>query len=743
MVDRDWPQKILSSFLRFSRTYNLSRKLAFALSIAAIISGIATYLVLSGTGPFAGKSSKVLPWIYLDLAILLFLTIFIARRLVKLWAKRKQGLAGSRLHIHLVVLFGFVSVIPAILVAVFSALFFNVGIQAWFGEPVRKALNEAEGVAQGYVHEHMKAVGLDANAIVKDLRPQMPALVRKKKVLSRLLTDAADKHGLGEALIFDGANNVVARSYLTFALEFEKVPHHVFARARDGDIALVPGETRDRVRALIRLDPTTDTYLFVGKLLDPTVLKHLSQTESAIAEYNRLEEQKSGLQVTFILFFSVVALLLLLSAIWVGMTLANMLVRPISRLIFASDEVSKGNLSVQVDEDSDNAMDNELASLSRSFNRMTTQLQSQRQELIKANIQLDRRRQFTESVLSGVSAGVIGLDADRKINLPNQRASELLSEDLSQAKGTPVTSIIPEFGRVLNEAEKDPDNQLIRQITVSRRGLSRTLQVCVVVERDKKSRKGYILTFDDITALLSAQRKAAWSDVARKIAHEIKNPLTPIQLSAERLKRRYLEEIKTDPETFQTCIDTIVRQVQQIGKLVAEFSSFARMPVPSMKEENIVELASQAVFLQKQAYKNIKFTLSIPESPILWECDAQQISQVLTNLLQNAIDSLEAFYKLEKSPSPNGIGAHVRLKVWLTEGGISVSIEDNGPGFPKSGREHLTEPYFTTREKGTGLGLAIVAKIVEDHQGKLFLEDSEELGGALVRLVFALNSKRG
>ena len=368
---------------------------------------------------------------------------------------------------------------------------------------------------------------------------------------------------------------------------------------------------------------------------------------------------------------------------------------------------------------------------------MTGQLFKQHQDLIEVNLQSDRRRQFTETVLAGVSAGVIGLDQDENINLPNQRAAELLFLNLEQIQGQSLRTIIPEFSVLLDTVLMQSSRQINQQITITRKGISHTLQVCVVVEKSimDDAIKGYIVTFDDITGLLQAQRKAAWSDVARKIAHEIKNPLTPIQLAAERLKRRYLKEITSDQQTFQSCIDTIIRQVGHIGNLVAEFSSFARMPEPTMKMENISELCNQTLFLQKQAHPGIDLIFKTNDSSLMFLCDAQQISQVITNLLQNSIDAVTSFYQLDASQSIVKSSAIVQLNLHKTVNEVIIEVEDNGPGFPAEGRERLTEPYYTTRSKGTGLGLAIVSKIVADHSGEMALRESN-LGGARVTLSF-------
>lgn len=730
----------VSHFLvRLIQDYQLSRRLALGLCLAALVSGVATYIVL--TGHRVDKTSRVLPFIYLDLTILLLLSVIIARRLVELWEEKKRGSAGSKLHIQIVGLFALVSIIPGIFVTIFAALFFNVGVQAWFGEPVREALTEAAVVTTAYLNEHKKAISHDAQDIVRELGPQVPFLIDDPKEFSKELTKIGERRGLKEILVFsyvNGKTQVIARSYLTFALEFEKVLLDAFEQARSGEVNVQLGESGDRVRALIELDPTTHTYLYIGKMVDQAVLQHVNKTNGAIAEYNRLDSKRSGLQITFILFFSVVSLLLLLAAVWIGLMISNLLVRPITRLIVASEEVSQGNLDVKIS--TEGSLNNELGNLAHAFNRMITQLGSQRGELIQANFQLDQRRQFIETILARISAGVISLDEKGCVHLSNHRASALLFVDLESHKGMPLETIAPELAILIHESTKDPENHLSQQITIVRKGLTRILQVSIITEKLNSKIRGYIITFDDVSALVFAQRKAAWSDVARRIAHEIKNPLTPIQLSAERLKRRYLKEIQSDPATFQKCIDTIIRQVSVIGTLVSEFSAFARMPNPVMREENLCDLARQSLFLQKQAYPTINFELKIPDQPVILRCDAVQISQVLTNLLQNAInavtdhskpdDKLKSFGEEIEKP------AIVSLTLDMFDDMIVIKVEDNGAGFPTEGRERLTEPYFTTRAKGTGLGLAIVAKIIEDHRGQLVLGDSS-LGGAMVMLEFA------
>lgn len=730
-------QELTRKILAISQNDSLLRRIGLILSIMAIASGFATYLVLTGADPFADKSSRVLPLIYLDLTLMMLLAVVVAKKIIELWAARRRGTVGSRLHIQISALFAFVAITPSIFVTLFAALFFNVGLQAWFGVPVRSALNEARIVAEAYLDEHKKTINHDAEEIARQLSPQMNALIQIPDLLAEKLNTLTEQRGIDEAIIFDGNRQVVARAYLTFAFEFEKVLNNAFDRAQIGEVVLVMSEGGDRVRALMKLDDLTQTYLYIGKFVDPEILQHVVETKGAIAEYNRLDAQRSGLQITFVLFFSMVSLLLLLAAGWAGLTVANLFVRPITRLITAAEEVSQGNLNVHVT--AEGSMNNELGNLAEAFNKMTRQLTNQRQDLLKANTQIDQRRQFMETILARISAGVININQDDEIMLMNRRAHELLDvTEPQRLKNLTLRQICPELALLLQENQIETNTPLLKQISIRRGTGTSILQVGIVVDQFRKKQRGFIITFDDVTPLVSAQRQAAWSDVARKIAHEIKNPLTPIQLSAERLKRRYLKEITSDPATFEGCTDIIIRQVSQIGKLVNEFSSFARMPHPDISPENIIELARQAIFLQRQAHPDINFIFDASSEMIIMDCDAGQIGQVLTNVLQNAINAvnLEEIIGQHKPKQ-----ATIKISIEKLNLKCRIIIEDNGPGFPVHGRERLTEPYYTTHSKGTGLGLAIVAKIVEDHRGKLELTDSS-LGGAKVLIEFSSSIKR-
>ena len=725
--------RLTEGFSYWARRVRLGLILTVTLVVAALAAGIGTYAVLSDITALGSEPDTVLVLLNVDLALLLILAIFVVRRIVSIWSERRKGSAGSRLHVRLVVLFGLVSVTPTIIVAIFSALFFNFGLESWFSERVRTALSASVAVADAYLQEHKQNIRADVLRMARDLGRDAPTLVNSPARFNQIVNLQSQLRGLTEAIVFTGDGRILARSGLTFVLEFEPVPESAFATARAGEVALLTSENEDRVRALVRLDSFVDTYLFVGRFVDSKVLGHMERTQGAVTQFERLELERADLQVSFALIFLLVALLLLLAAAWIGLNFATQLSRPISLLIGATEKVRTGDLTARVPEQDSS---DEVGMLMRAFNRMTSQLASQRHELINANEQLEERRRFTETVLAGVSAGVIGLDEQGRIYLSNRSASLLLGVELDEFAGQPLTDIVPEMGNMVQEARalrtfRAAENQ----INVVQNNEKKTLLVRVGVDRNGAQIDGFVVTFDDITELLSAQRKATWADVARRIAHEIKNPLTPIQLSAERLKRKYLHEIKSDPETFEICADTIVRQVGDIGRMVDEFSHFARMPAPVIQDENATELCRQAVFLQRNANRHITFEIEAPKEPLYVPCDSQMLSQALTNLLQNAVDAIDG----RKGEVPPG---QVKLRLYQEQSNkrTIIEVEDNGKGLPIEDRERLTEPYVTTRHKGTGLGLAIVRKIMEDHLGVLSLGDAAG-GGALMRL--ELPSKLG
>ncbi|MGQ0676214.1 MAG: ATP-binding protein [Rhodospirillales bacterium] len=719
--------------VQWAERHRIGRVFTVLLLLATLAAGVGTYMAFAGGRFLAGGANTLLLMLYIDLALGLLLAAVVAQRLARLWAQRMRGSAGAKMHTRLVMMFGIVAVTPAVVVAFLSALFFHYGIQGWFNTRVATAVQNSVLAAEAYLAEHKSLIRADALAMANDLNTEATRLMADPARLTQTVSTQALFRNLTEAMVVDGAGRVLARTAYTFSLEFERFPREALDVARAGEVAMIVGDRDDRVRALVRLDRFFDAYLFVGRPVDPKVLSYIDTTRRAAREYEQLRGARAYYQITFVGIFAVVALLLLLAAIWVGLLFANHLARPIADLIAAAERVRAGDLETRVPEV---GVGDEVGSLSRAFNRMASQLANQRHELIEANRQLDLRNRFTEAVLSGVSAGVIGLDQRGRVNLPNRIASQLLGVDLNQAIGRELAETVPEVASIIADARRRSERAPDTQIRLMRAGRPRTLLVRVAVDRADGEVKGFVVTFDDITELQSAQRTAAWADVARRIAHEIKNPLTPIQLSAERLKRKYLKEIASDPETFKTCTDTIVRQVGDIGRMVDEFSAFARMPAPVMKAENLAELCQHAIHLQKHARHDVEFALTLPPGDLKLPCDARQVSQALTNLLQNALDAIDGREAAPGKALPPG---RVELAVLRDLRAVVVTVADNGRGLPAEGRERLTEPYVTTRTKGSGLGLAIVKKIMEDHGGDLRLGDNPG-GGAMVTLEFPVRS---
>ena len=723
----------LQKLLNWARRVQIERKLAYIFLGAGITLGIATFIALNDRLPSASDTWFVVLLLYLDLVPLLGLAALIARRLVIIWMAHKRGMAGAKLHARLVGLFSLVAVTPAIIVATFSVVLFDFGLQNWFSQRVSTAITESLAVAEAYLDEHRRLINGDVLAMAYDIDQQGQNLIYNPNLFNQFVAQQTAFRDLTEAQVTDGTGRIIARSGFSLLLDFDpRVPQWAMRRASDGEVVLLTAETDDRVRALVRLNSFEEAYLLVGRLVEPKVLGHMDRTNDAVQLYQELEGKRSGLQLSFALIFVVVALLLLLGAVWVGLTFANHLTRPIGELIQAAEQVRQGDLTARVNEKRVDKGD-EISTLARAFNRMTGELGSQRQELLDTNRELDDRRRFIEAVLAGVSAGVIGLDRQARITHLNRSASELLLSEPNALLGRELGATLPEVDELLSTANRRPGRICEGQITLSTgEGRQRTLFVRVTAELGEGGVDGYVLTFDDITELLSAQRKAAWSDVARRIAHEIKNPLTPIQLSAERIKKKYLDQIQKDPETFRICTDTIVRHVGDIGRMVDEFSSFARMPAPEISDQDLVSLVEQSVFLQKTAHPAIEFDCALPSEPVITACDSQQINQALTNLLQNAIDSIHGRAAVEPEAPPG----RIQVTVVSNPKERMITVRDNGRGLPKKERHRLTEPYVTTRERGTGLGLAIVKKIMEDHGGDLKLEDNPT-GGASVSLVFA------
>ncbi len=700
----------------------LGKAVTLVLAALAFGVGLATFIILARGSPFGLASGLSVGLVLANLSCVLLLGAVLAGRLTRVWVERRRGSAGSRLHVRLVLLFGGVAVAPSIMVACFAVAFFHFGIQAWFNDPVRQAVTESLQVSRGYLEEHRDNIRAVALEMANDLTRAGQFLMADPSVFVEVLSTQTTLRGLTEAVIYDPlTRQVLAAAGLFAGMGVELPSASVTTHAQNGDVVVLAAGDGTRVQAVVRLDSTPPLMLMIGRPVDPSILEHMTRTEQAVAEYQRLDENRSWLQIAFAWIFAIVALLVLLAAVLIGLVLANQIARPIGRLILAAERVRSGDLAVRVAEA---PTGDELAGLSRAFNRMTGQLAAQRGELMDAYSQIDERRRFTETVLSGVSAGVIGLDASGRIELPNRAADDLLGIDLLSAIGRELADVVPEFADLLHEAAASPERARTAEIQIGPPTRRRTLLVRIGADLSGGRTDGFVVTFDDITELQSAQRKAAWADVARRIAHEIKNPLTPIQLSAERLKRRFAREITSDPDTFSQCADTIIRHVGDIGRMVDEFSAFARMPQPVIKLEDVGRIAREALILQKTARPQIAWRTDIPERGPMAPCDRRLLSQALTNLLQNAADAIAM---------RQGAG-NIELSVQACGEDVRINVTDDGIGLPQD-RGRLTEPYVTHKPKGTGLGLAIVKKIMEDHGGRLTLDDRHDGPGAVASLI--------
>jgi len=726
--------RVLSGPFQVLRAASRSSLIALVVALAAVVSGVLTYLTIIGLAPYNPTPAAMVVLIVVDLSLVLALAGLIAWRLTRLWTERKSGAAGSKLHLRLVAMFSMIAVMPAILVAIFAAVSLNLGIEAWFSERVQTALANSVSVADAYVEEHKQVIRGDILAMAFDLDRAGPLVQGDQKRIVEILETEAKIRALPAVYVVDSSGMTLASAKLRSMPDRGPVTPEQIEQAKGGQVVVLADSNEMGVSALVKLDAFVDAYLLVTRAVDPQVVEHQRGTHDAVSEYQRLTQNRSEIQLTFAALYVVVAMLILLAAVWLGLWAANRIVTPIGRLAGAAERVSEGDLRVRVAVGQD---DDEISSLSETFNRMTSQLEGQRRELVDANFQLDARRRFTEAMLAGVSAGVLGLDRDGRITLTNRMAARLLDAEPEAIEGRHYSECIPELAALIRRAISEPAARAAGQVDVRRDGALRHLNVQVSSEAGDKTH-GFVVTFDDITDLVSAQRTAAWAEVARRIAHEIKNPLTPIQLSAERLKRKYAGEVSSDPEVFTQCTDTIIRQVGDIGRMVDEFSSFARMPAPVFRSEEAQELVRHAVFLQRVAQPQIAFEVTAPSEPIQFDCDGRLVSQALINVLKNAAEAIQA--RINAGDTALG---RIAIDISVKNSRVVIAIRDNGIGLPAENRHRLTEPYVTTRAKGTGLGLAIVRKILEDHSGELHLDDaardsSEQVGGATVRMVFPL-----
>ena len=550
-----------------------------------------------------------------------------------------------------------------------------------------------------------------------------------RKLFSRLHVVARLLPGFPLAMIVEPDGSVVEKAELKTVPGLTPPTVDDLKDVSDVEATCLVPRVGNVFRTVLKLSAHDGRILFVARPVDPRAVEFPPVAEAGIAYYQALEQKRIGVQIAFATMFALIALIVLLSAIWFGLSFANRLVAPIRRLIHATDQVATGNFYVQVPV---RRHEGDLAHLGETFNKMTAELRHQHDDLTAASDLIDRRRRFMEAVLSGVSAGVIGIDAHGLVTIVNPSSEALLDARRDQLLGQPIVSVLPEIAQLIQEARAGRLRLAQQQISVSRRNHDRTLNIRVTSEQARGEDKGFIVTLDDITDLVTAQRTSAWADVARRIAHEIKNPLTPIQLSAERIRRKYGKLITTDREIFDQCTDTIVRQVDDIKRMVDEFASFARMPKPAMGEEDVVDTVRQIVFLMRIAHPDIEIEDDLPQEPLPARFDRRLVSQAVQNIIKNATEAIAAV------PEDARGAAEIAVVLRREEGEVVIDVADTGKGFPVEGRQRLLEPYMTTREGGTGLGLAIVGKIFEDHGGRIELLDNPAGRGGLVRLRFPL-----
>ncbi len=699
---------------RFSR---LVRASGYVVVLLALASAAGTFLVLIGLTPIAPTPDVVFTAMVVNGALVAFLVLVIAWVVGSLVVARSRGQAGASLHIRIVGLFSLVAVLPAALLAVTASITLDRGLDNWFSTRTRSIVDNSLSLAQAFAQQ--QAVLLRADILGAKIELERASLLHKDDParFAVFLDSVAADHNLPGVFLVDSKAALITRAQRSHLEEYPAPVAQALQQAKnnpDQVVIVAPGPT-NIIGGITALQGYDDTLLYAARPLDPKVVRYLAMTNENVAEYRTLEATRFGTQIAFAILFLGVTVVVLLSAIWLGIGFANRLVAPIRRLIDAAKEVSRGNLSVSVNP---RHSDGDVGALGSTFNTMTAQLRSQREELIAASDQIDTRRRFTEAVLAGISAGVVGIDAQGRVTIVNRTALLLLGTTESAVIGTPVIELMPRLDAVVSSALRDVRSEHRDQITVDRDGRERTINVRVTTERGDAEQHGYVITLDDISDLVAAQRSTAWADIARRIAHEIKNPLTPIQLSAERLKRKFGRTIDEDREVFDQCTDTIIRQVGDIGRMVDEFSSFARMPKPAFVTGNLAESIRESVFLISVSQPEIDFKVELPATPLIGRFDARLMGQALTNVVKNATEAVLAV------PAETRGQGEITVTARLEDALIIVDIVDNGIGLPHENRQRLLEPYMTTREKGTGLGLAIVAKIIEEHGGSIELLDA-------------------
>jgi two-component system nitrogen regulation sensor histidine kinase NtrY len=703
----------------------------FAIGLA-LLSALLTFVVLTGLTPVEPTRPVVLSFMLINAATILLLVGIISREVWVVLQARRRGRAAARLHVQIVSLFSIIAVLPAVLVAVIANVTIDRGFDRLFSGPTRAVIQNSLIIAHAYLDEHAQLIQGDILGMANDVARARPLFDQDRERFRDLLTASAVARNLPAAMLIDKNRNILEKAQTGIQLAYAPPPPELLSNVNETQPEISVLAETNYVAAVIRLRAFNDTFLYVARLLDPRVVAQVNQTQISVAEYAELESRRLGIQVNFGLIFLVIALTILMASVLIGLNFANWLVAPIRRLMSAANIVSTGDLHVQVPV---HGSEGDLAQLGETFNKMTQELLIQRDELVSASDLIDSRRRFIEAVLSSASAGIIGLDASGSVGILNRSAEKLIGHAESETLGHPLSDVLPELDDMMKTAREGTQRLVQGQVTILRDGHERNLSVRVSAEQASQSRDSYIITLDDITELVSAQRTSAWGDVARRIAHEIKNPLTPIQLSAERIRRKFGKAITEDKAIFEQCTDTIVRQVDDIRRMVDEFSRFARMPKPVIEGEDVADTVRQAVFLMRVGHPDIDIEADIKEEPMRAQFDRRLISQALTNIIKNATEAIEAV------PSAELGKGRIDVIAARDNDDIVIDVIDNGVGLPKVSRARLLEPYVTTREKGTGLGLAIVGRVLEDHGGRIELNDASDIRpgarGAWMRLRFA------
>nr|WP_246175848.1 PAS domain-containing sensor histidine kinase [Roseovarius bejariae] len=698
------------------------------------ILAVVTFLVM---GPLdQGASSRVLRGVMLlDLVYVLIVAGLVLQRVARMVAARRRRSAGSRLHLRLTGVFTVIALLPTVAVAVFATLSVNMGLEAWFSDRVGRVVDNSVAAAQAYEEEHRRDLITDARALASVINATKQAAVfiddgDIRQVLSRGQREI--QRGLREAFVIDGTGDLRSRGERSYLFDYEQPTPEQIAQARDEGILVIQDWDNNEFRALMPLREIPDRYLYVSRNVDGDILNLLDDTQETADFYKQRESERGRVLFEFGLLYIGFALILILASIWLGLWFAERLSRPVGRLTSAAQRVGEGDLDVRVREEEG---DDEIAQLSTYFNQMTHQLKGQRETLLANTRQIERRRRLFDSVLGSVSSGVVGLDAKGRVTFVNRSAERLLDWHEDQ-QSLDIGVAVPEFGALFQRLKGASGGFVQEEIRVARGGRVENLLVRMSTRHNEDGRReGYVVAFDDVTDLVAAQRMAAWGDVARRIAHEIKNPLTPIQLSAERIKRKFARHLEADQaQSLEELTDVVVRQTNDLRRIVDEFSKFARMPEPQTKEEDLGQILREAIVLQEAGQPEVRFETDLSQAAMPADVDATMISQALTNLIKNAGEAIES---LAEKGLPDGHAAEIRIDSAVEGEAAVIRICDNGIGLPED-RTRLFEPYVTTREKGTGLGLPIVKKIIEEHGGTLELSDAPVFDGSTHRGAMAV-----